>query len=52
MGVMRYRMVMDGAMPLSAVLEKFDAHAVKLDARIRDFIREKLRNYGLEQHET
>ena len=45
-------MVADGALPLHAVLEKFDAGAVSLDARIRDFIREKLLNYGLTQQET
>ncbi len=45
-------MVADGVLPLSDVLKKFDAGAARLDSRIRDFIREKLLNYGLEQNET
>ena len=45
-------MVADGVLPYHAVLEKFDAGAESLDARIRDFIREKLLNYRLEQNET
>ena len=45
-------MVADGVLPLPDVLKKFDACAVGLDTRIRDFIREKLLKYGLEQNET
>lgn len=39
-------MVADGAMPLSAVLQRFDASAACIEPRLRDFIRERLLDYG------
>jgi hypothetical protein len=39
-------MVADGAMPLPAVLERFDAGAAGIEPRLRDFIRQRLLDYG------
>jgi hypothetical protein len=39
-------MVADGVLPLPAVLVKFDASAAGLESRLRDFIRERLLDYG------
>jgi hypothetical protein len=39
-------MVADGALPLPAVLEKFGTRAARIDPRVRDFIRERLLEYG------
>jgi hypothetical protein len=39
-------LVADGELPLPAVLAKFDACALDLEPRIRDFIRERLLDYG------
>lgn len=39
-------MVADGVMPLTAVLERFDAHAAEMDPPVRDFVRGRLVEYG------
>jgi hypothetical protein len=36
----------DGVLPLPAVLEKFDVSAARIEARVRDFVRERLLEYG------
>ncbi len=38
-------MVADGAPPLPKVMDKFEASAASLDPRVRDFIRQRLRDY-------
>jgi len=39
-------MVADGVLPLPVVLEKFDQHAAAIEPRIRQFIRQRLLDYG------
>ena len=39
-------MVADGVMPLPAVMNKFEASTVSLDPRVRDFVFQRLRDYG------
>ena len=39
-------MVADGVLPLPVVLEKFDKHAAVIEPRIRQFIRQRLLDYG------
>lgn len=39
-------MVADGMLPLPTVMDKFEASAVTLDPQVRNFIRQRLRNYG------
>jgi hypothetical protein len=39
-------MVADGVFPLTEVLEKFDVCAACIEPRIRDFIRQRLLDYG------
>ena len=39
-------MVMDGVMPLPAVLQKFDVSAARMEPRIRELIRARLWDYG------
>ncbi len=40
-------MVDDGLLPVPAVLEKFDASATGIEASVRDFVRQRLLDYGV-----
>ncbi len=39
-------MVADGVLSVSTVMDKFEASAGRLDPRVRDFVRQRLRDYA------